>query len=1751
MTNRVSRSGAAWLVVAILADAGATFGGAPTVAEQPPPAPLANLSDHELYRPRPAFEVTGLSRAEAELLFAESLAGVFFANGRAVVLVEEDRRVATGHSILGTARADGRCAELEPVHLAAFSRQVQAETATKASGPTGQFIVMMPAGLDSLPGGSAPPVAPEGATPEAKVTTSGVLLDESFEGSFPGRWRHRDFTNGDYAWAASACDSHSGLRAADAVRGGSRGAALGCEAPYPHGVTTSIEDSECEVVYGASEAWVEAHILVQAEEATGDDFLFIGYPTDDGSYRWGYSFYGSWSDPWWRVLLNMKQWFMLGDLTARQCNTLSLGFRSDASAAPGFGARVDDIVVRTGPPPGLSCSISADLLSGPPPLTVHFTGDHSGGTGSESFAWNFGDGTTSTQRNPAHTFTQEGEYPVRFSVRGSHLECIAHVTVTARSSGPAPVADFAFSPTEPVVGQAVQFVDRSTGSPHSWSWDFGDGTTSTTQSPGHAFASTGDHTVRLTVTNGWGSDSASRRVQVSPAASNPRARFVPGSFNVVPGQTVRFFNLSENASDFAWFFGDGESSTQPMPLHQYLDPGLFRVSLTACEGTRCDTVIVPIQVMEAAARVSGTVLVEEEPPRHSGMVLFLPQWGSWWYRFTHNEHANFQADDGRWSIDGLPFGAYRMIVSSDVEHCCGCAPGDPTHNDWMSDLVVVEQANQVFDVTAECVVRNPFDDVSPGVLNCVSALLGVLPGAATVAKVGQIASDLLYYQEALDCGAECRCEGRWAVFDYYYNVATLPFAEFPPMSIIDVTVACLLEPLGEWLSCDLPDLKSLSPGAVLALGNPAAFLEAQVSTGTPPSMVLESPFGERAELVGGQTSSTFEDPVVLSPAANGVGAALLVPSGVEEVVVTNTSAASARVVLPVYWFRDGRLTAKKFELDMPGGAQARGALATMVDDGTLTLVTGQTSQVVSAVLELEQRVPEYHLPAAAHLQGAGGSTWRTDLVVANPTNEPVSYTAAYFVPEHSEPVAAVQRSLPAGGLERLDDVVLSELEQPSANGWIRVLAQEPVLTAQRTYSQSADGSTQGQLLPALEPPTEQRPELTFVAVEENDGFRTNLGLLNASRLPNRATLELFGDNGVSLGTSEALLDPYQQVQLNRVVQTVAGDGTTVNGGCLVVSFDHAGGTAYLSKVDNSSNDPLTVLPQRAADFWLPAVIEAPGATGAQWRTDLRVHPTDSTSPVQLTLTLEPQHVTRQLSLPPSTSTHDLSNLFDLLGVTGEVGMLHVVASQEVYVVCRVYSAAAQGNRGQGIPMVVPTRRDQTLTAGETGHLVGLRADDRYRTNIALQNYGATSAAVTVRVYGGNGELAATWSPALPARQFTQLPLSQLVPAIAVARAEVECVSGGPVGAYASLVDNLSNDGSFFPLMRYASGASTAAAPDMSPVLTAVAQSSSQIDLSWTAVDRAAGYRLYRGSTPLYDGPAHSYSDTELSPSTEYCYTVVAHNAAGEGPTSGQGCATTQEVVGTGCAAGEEVTYTLPGGVPLRMVCIPAGAFAMGALDGERGADPDEYPRHQVTLTDSLWLGVFEVTQAQWQAVMGTNPSHFSACGGTCPVESVSWMNVAAAGGFVERINQQLGTTAFRLPTEAEWERAARAGTSSRFSHGDALECGDECDLCTLHDHHMWWCANATERTHPAGLKQANGYGLFDMHGNVWEWVSDWHGSYPAAPGIDPQGPPSGSLRALRGGAWTNGAENCRSANRTSLHPGSGSEAVGFRIARSP
>ena len=248
---------------------------------------------------------------------------------------------------------------------------------------------------------------------------------------------------------------------------------------------------------------------------------------------------------------------------------------------------------------------------------------------------------------------------------------------------------------------------------------------------------------------------------------------------------------------------------------------------------------------------------------------------------------------------------------------------------------------------------------------------------------------------------------------------------------------------------------------------------------------------------------------------------------------------------------------------------------------------------------------------------------------------------------------------------------------------------------------------------------------------------------------------------------------------------------------------------------------------------------------------------------------------------------------------------------------------------------------------------------------------------------------------------------------------------------------------------------------------------------------------------------------------------------------------------------------------IEFVWIPAGRFVMGSPEGEEGRATDEV-QHEVRISQGFWMGKYPVTQAEWEAVQGKNPSQFDRRGPRCPVESVSWNDVQ---GFIRKLNRRESGSGYkcRLPTEAEWEYAARAGIAEATPWGDLRISGlhdapvlagqawyEGTSYVSYPENDECWSFEGPiveYGTHAVGHKRGNEWGLHDMLGNVLEWTADWYGGYPSGSVTDPRGPSTGSWRVCRGGWWGSAARHVRSAARTDMSPDGRNHSIGFRLVR--
>jgi len=306
----------------------------------------------------------------------------------------------------------------------------------------------------------------------------------------------------------------------------------------------------------------------------------------------------------------------------------------------------------------------------------------------------------------------------------------------------------------------------------------------------------------------------------------------------------------------------------------------------------------------------------------------------------------------------------------------------------------------------------------------------------------------------------------------------------------------------------------------------------------------------------------------------------------------------------------------------------------------------------------------------------------------------------------------------------------------------------------------------------------------------------------------------------------------------------------------------------------------------------------------------------------------------------------------------------------------------------------------------------------------------------------------------------------------------------------------------------------------------------EIDRSWFTARCVPGWFLAAKSEeapPVAEGESAGEEQELEDPKA-----VVRADVMGEPKAAKEEVVATQEKHSQRSGSSVEIVNSI--GMKLKL--IPAGEFMMGAPESNDDAHQTEKPQHKVRITKPFYLGVYLVTQAEYEQVMAKNPSRFE--GATRPVESVSWDDAVE---FCQKLSSREGWV-YRLPTEAEWEYACRANTTTRYSFGDDPASLGEC---------AYYAENSYDETHPVGEKKPNAWGLYDMHGNVCEWCADWHEwGYPAvSPTDDPTGPETGLRRVCRGGSWLHGPGNCQSTHRYKNPPAYRTCDLGFRVAAEP
>ena len=560
----------------------------------------------------PAVRVVGVSPDVATALLAHVDTGAYVWQTGELTLLGADAAWAGGAALAGVAPAVGRAAEsrgFEDLGLQtidAFLADLGARFPGLAEGAWGHYLIKVPSQVRR----AAPAV---GAPAVAGPLSGGTVLSEDFETVPWTRWLPSDNMGGQYGWAQTTCAAHAGTHSADAVRGGSVGSTLSCSASYPSGLEAWLDDTQCENFQGAGAAWLDFYLDLDSQ--MNSDYFGVYYPDNSQSY-YGALFSGS-TGGWVHLTFDLKHWYKLGDLSASACNKVSLLFESDQSGDLGVGARVDDLRIQTGSTTGLSCSATATPDSGPAPLTVSFTGTAGGTSGSQTYAWTFGDGATASTQNATHVYASPGSYTARFRVSEGSQTCYSFLAVTATTGGGGTQPQAGTYTGTTTQGKPVSFDVDGNGNISRWAMGFACGGTS------------GDLTITGTCTVSNGSFSCGSAscpaagVAVKYAGAFGTASSASGTVDLgvrpdpmmsccstsgvgwsatlqggapltatvgadkTSGQaplTVQFQGGAGGGTppySYSWSFGDGSAgSTDASPSHTFTAAGTYQVTLT-------------------------------------------------------------------------------------------------------------------------------------------------------------------------------------------------------------------------------------------------------------------------------------------------------------------------------------------------------------------------------------------------------------------------------------------------------------------------------------------------------------------------------------------------------------------------------------------------------------------------------------------------------------------------------------------------------------------------------------------------------------------------------------------------------------------------------------------------------------------------------------------------------------------------------------------------------------------------------------------------------------------------------------------------------------------------------------------------------------------------------------------------------------------------------------------------------------------
>lgn len=1446
---------------------------------------LGALAPAELAAAYPLLRFEGVSQARAEALFSYSRAAAYFADTGevlALVLSGPDTVLAGG---LRTTSPGVKA--LGPATLLEFVAEVGSWTA--AAGDHGSHVLVMTPVKVSRP----VPESRREADEAGVLAPAGVVLQEGFESNpFAGSWQRWDsFENGQFTWGTTPCNAHTGTYSADAIRGGSMAGSLTCTSAYPEALSTWMWDTRCNSVQGASQAWLDLFLTT----STVADHAALWVTFTNGNEWPGYGFTGTWSG-WWHAVFDLRQWPAMGDLTTLDCIEVNVALDADETAGSGWGARVDDIAIRTDAPPFLTCTGTATPASGPPPLTVSLTGSVTNASGNAEFRWWFGDTQTSTTaQSTTHTYNAVGDYYPRLVVTDGTATCSAtpHIQVTAGCS----LSCSATVPSTTAAGTPTGF--QATATPNgcgavapTFLWSFGDGSTSTEPNPNHTYASGGTFTWVLTVTAGGTTCTRTGSITVTQSCALTCTATVAATGQA--GSPVSFqatatpVNCGGATPSFVWGFGDGSAAAEQSPSHTYTSPGTYSWTMTAMvDGIPCTR--------------SGSITVSAAPPPPRRLVPAVAQTsgvgGTQW-------RTGVAVVNRSTTVATLEL-AFVSATSTERRTTTVPSHGTIEWGNILSELFgITAETSGALQITSDVEIQatartynqtpaGTFGQYYPA-LTEANALrtgqTGVLPqlkkNAAYrtnlgVANLGTSSASVLialHGPNGVQLGSSKTITvdaGRWfqqsdifgAVGATNQDIAYATAQVQGASDLVWVYASVIDNVTGD--PTTIPVVWDATRGTVIGTTPPREDSVSVVTSGddegaavdhcpgSPTDVVVD--YAATGEVVPGDfvdllgALATPEDGTYLgktTPQNRDMG--ILVEGGaITRVKVSYTCGGSTSALSVTY----------STPCPIVNGSFSCGSAVCVVGSSLRVSGTFSTPTTVSGLFDVGYK-PVYppgspccQVSNLGYSASKSSQEWLKATATASPTSGPPPLTVAFTgAATGGKPPYTWDWSFFDGGTSTLQNpthtytkagsytafFTAHDSVDDSATDSVRITvattttlqataAANPTsgaapLAVQLTGAATGgtapyswlwsfgDGSTSTQQSPSHTFSSAGTYQVTLTVVDSASATATANVSISVTSPPFQAAATANPSSGAAplevafTGSASGGTPPYTWIWS-------FGDGGAAAAQSPGHTYTSAGTyQATLVVTDSASrtataNVTVTVTAAVTYRYLLPGVAHNPGVGGTMWRTSsAAVNRGASDALLRLRFTgSDGSTIERALTLPSGT-THEWSNiletLFGLASSTSSSGIIEVTSSTPIFITSRTFNQTASGTYGQYYPSLTAT---EGLGPGRLGVLPQLKKNASFRTNIGVVNLGTAPCTALIKLHGATGtQVGVTKQLAVdPGRWRQQTDIFADTGAgnqnVAYATVEVQGASD-LVWAYASVIDGSTGDPTTIPLL---------------------------------------------------------------------------------------------------------------------------------------------------------------------------------------------------------------------------------------------------------------------------------------------------------------------------------------------------------------